>query len=28
MKSIDHDYIWYYNHKRIQGALSYQTPVQ
>ena len=27
-KQIIHDYIHYYNHKRIQGVLEYKTPKQ
>jgi putative transposase len=27
-KQLIHDYIRYYNHQRIQGALHYQTPIQ
>lgn len=27
-KQIIHDYIYYYNHKRIQGVLEYKTPTQ
>lgn len=27
-KQLIHDYIRYYNHRRIQGVLDYQTPVQ
>ncbi|TXK86351.1 MULTISPECIES: IS3 family transposase [unclassified Geobacillus] len=27
-KQLIHDYIRYDNHRRIQGVLDYQTPVQ
>ena len=27
-KQIIHEYIYYYNHKRIQGVLEYKTPTQ
>ncbi|MBT2729815.1 IS3 family transposase [Bacillus sp. ISL-75] len=27
-KQIVHEYIDYYNHKRIQGVLDYRTPEQ
>jgi putative transposase len=27
-KQLINDYIRYYNHRRIQGVLDYQTPVQ